>query len=108
MHDVFHRNVPADLGKLFTKIEKHKNKSKYCLNMIRPQREIGRTSISYRGPFSLNVLPSHTKECLTREVFERKLKKHKLLIDNISYRKEAAVETNKNSDFNYFKLDVIL
>ena len=60
----------------------------------------GRNSVRYRGPLTWNNLPSEVRSITNIDSFKNKLKTCKL--ENISYDKETAVGTNRNSDYFYF------
>ena len=71
MHDIFHAKVPVDLAKSFARSKSTRTRKQHCFEIARPQTEIGRTSLRYRGPLSWNALPNQTKECKNRETFRR-------------------------------------
>lgn len=78
-----------------------KTRQKHCFEIFRPKTEIGRTALRYRGPITWNALPTETKECENRTTFKIKLKRDKI-INKVSYKKEAAIGTNKTDDFYYY------
>ena len=61
----------------------------------------GRTSLLYRGPLTWNAISHEIRSCKNKETFKGKLRMCKVL-DKIQYQKEAAVGTNKNTDFLYY------
>ena len=62
--------------------------------------EQGRTSLLYRGPLTWNAIWHEIRRCKNKETFKQKLRMCKVL-DKIQYQKEAAIGTNKNTNFLY-------
>ena len=101
MHDIYHEKAPTDLLNLFEKQSQTRTRQKHCFEIFRPKTEIGRTALRYRGHITWNARPTETKECGNRTTFKIKLKRDKI-INKVSYKKEAAIGTNKIDDFYYY------
>tara|TARA_B100001146_G_C16162045_1_gene426112 strand:- start:171 stop:902 length:732 start_codon:yes stop_codon:yes gene_type:complete len=83
------------------KIKEHQRKG--CLfEMIRPRKEIGRETVKFRGPVMWNKLSATIRNNNSSiDSFKKQLKKEKVL-KNISFRKEAFLNTNMDTNFVYF------
>ena len=101
MHDIYYEKAPTDLLNLFEKQSQTRTRQKHCFELFRPRSEIGRTAPRYRGPITWNALPTETKEFKNRTTFKNKLKTDKI-INKVSYKKEAAIGTNKIDGFYYY------
>ena len=105
MHDIYYEKTPKCLTDMFQKEEilKKSSRIRQQLNfkIIRPMTEQGRTSLLYRGLLTWNAIPHEIRCCKNKETFKRKLRMCKVL-DKIQYQKEAAIGTNKNTDFLYY------
>ena len=101
MHDIHYEKAPTDLLNLFEKQSQTRTRQKHCFEIFRPRSEIGRTALRHRGPITWNALPTETKECKHRTTFKNKLKSDKI-INKVSYKKEAAIGTNKIDNFYYY------
>ena len=66
----------------------------------RPKCELGRTSIRHRGPLTWNYVPREVRENNNINSFKKQLRTCKL--ENIHYIKEAAIGTNKDSNYFYY------
>ena len=86
---------------MFSKGNNSTRKQRLNFQIERPCTEQGHTSLLYRGPFTWNLIPYEIKSNPSKETFKRKLRICSQL-NNINYRKEAAVGTNKNADFYYY------
>ena len=58
MHDIYHEKAPTDLLNLFEKQSQTRTRQKHCFEIFRPETEIGRTALRYRGPITWNALPT--------------------------------------------------
>ena len=101
MHDIYHEKAPTDLPNLFKKQSQTRTRQKRCSEIFRPRSEIGRTALRYRGSLTWNALLTETKECKNRTTLVNKQKSDKI-INKDSYKKEAAIGTNKIDDFYYY------
>ena len=100
MHDIYNDRVPVELKGTFKKNPSTRGKEKLTMEIPRPRTEIGRNSVTYRGPLIWNLLTMETRACNTKDTFKAKLKTCKL--DKIDFQKEAAIGTNKKKDYIYY------
>ena len=100
MHEVFYRDCPKDLKYICKKKTTNKTRGVNSFELPRPDSEFERNSIRYGGPLTWNNLPSEVQGITKIDSVKSKLKTCKL--ENISYEKEIAIETNKDSNYFYF------
>ena len=100
MHDIYNGRAPNELQGEFKKNLFGRGKEKLMMEIPRPRTEIGRNSVTYRGPLIWNLLTTETRACKTKDTFKTKLKECKL--DMISFQKEAAIGANKKKDYIYY------
>ena len=96
MHDIYYNKTPSTLTDMFSKGNNSTTKQRLNFQIKRPRTEQGRTSLLYKGPLTWNLIPHEIKSNPSKETFKRKLRTCSQL-NNINYRKEGAVETNKNA-----------
>ena len=101
MHNICYNKTPSTLNDMFSKGNNSTTKQRLNFQIERPCTEQGRTSLLHRGPLTRNLIPYEIKSNPSKETFKRKLRICSQL-NNINYRKEAAVGTNKNADFYYY------
>ena len=94
----------TDLLNLFEKQSQTRTRQKHCFEIVRPRSEMRRTAQRYCGPITWNPLSAETKECKNRITFKNKLKSGKI-INKVSYKKGAAIATNKLMTFTVINLD---
>ena len=68
----------------------------------RCSKEIGRTSVRWRGPLLWNSLRINTRSIKGIYSFKCNLKSKKELLNSVSYNKEACLIQNKQKDFIYY------
>ena len=100
-HDIYYNKTPSTLTDMFRKGNNSTTKQRLNFQIKRPGTEQGRMSLLYRGPLTWNLIAHEIKCNPSKEPFKRKLRTCSQL-NNINYRKEAAVGTNKNADFYYY------
>ena len=65
----------------------------------RPQSEVGRNSLWYRGPIIWNFVNKITNVLDSMNIFKNSVRKSKVDKEAFSFNKEAAVVTMKSDDF---------
>ena len=79
-------------------------RDKECKRFTIPRctKEIGRTSIKYRGPLLWNSLPLNIRSIENFHTFKKSLKRAKESVKSVSFLKEASMITFKRTDYIYF------
>ena len=99
MHKVYFDSLSFPLGDLFSK-----NASGRSLRAVkhmiipRPNSEVGRNTLRYRGPVIWNFVNKIAKVPESLASFKNTIRKSHV----VSFNKEAAVITKKCKDFIYF------
>ena len=94
--EVYNNLTDERLIKLFNKCRNKQSEYKQNFDLIRPKKELTRTSIRYRGPIVWNNLPKSLKALQgNKETFKRQLKKHTKHLSNITFSKETINNYNK-------------
>ena len=101
MHDCYYKTTDPRLANLFEKDTARSTRNNK-LKVIRPNIEVGRLSLRYRGPTVWNFLPNDLKTVESREIFKNALKRHSRHINMISFTKGTTFNHNKEKDFIYF------
>ena len=101
MHQIFYGKCPEVLRSHFTQVNKH-DKERKRFTIPRCTKEIGRTSIKYRGPLLWNSLPLNIRSIENFHTFKKSLKRAKESIKSVSFLKEASMITFKRTDYIYF------
>ena len=68
----------------------------------RPKSEVGRKSLTYRGPLLWNYANKTIDVSSTLGIFKAFIRKLKADLEAFSFNKEAATVTMKSKDFIYF------
>jgi hypothetical protein len=73
----------------------------YQFLIPRYQRQIGRTSLKFRGPVAWNTLPNNIKDSPKLTNFKSMLKKNKDILRDLTFHKESCLIANKDAIFYY-------
>ena len=101
MHRIFYGECPKVLKSHFTQDNKH-DKERKRFTIPRCTKEIGRTSIKYRGHLLWNSPPLKIRSMKNFHTFKKSLKREKESIKSVSFLKEASMITFKRTDYIYF------
>ena len=101
MHKIFYGECPEVLRSHFTQDNKC---DKECKRLTTPRctKEIGRTSIKYRGPLLWNSLPLNIRSTENFHTFKKSLKRAKESFKSVSFLKKASMITFKRTDYICF------
>ena len=95
-------SMPTSFDMLFeSKTERHSSRLNHTLRIPGYRTEIGRNSISFRGPVLWNSLSKEMKNS-TIEPFKKHLKYEREKINAISFTKGTGQFLKKDSDYIYF------
>ena len=72
------------------------------IEVDRYKKEIGRNSLKYRGGVLWNSIDNKLKNQENITTFKNNIKLFKNRTNQYSFEKEACLNDNKNTDFNYF------
>ena len=103
MHKVYFDSLSFPLGDLFSK-----NASGRSLRAVkhmiipRPNSEVGRNTLRYRGPVIWNFVNKIAKVPESLASFKNTIRKSHVELNAFSFNKEAVVITKKCKDFIYF------
>ena len=101
MHDCYYKTTDPRMANLFEKDTARSTRNNK-LKVIRPNIEVGRLSLRYRGPTVLNFLPNDLKTIESQDIFKNALKRHSRHLNMISFTKGTTFNHNKEKDFIYF------
>ena len=101
MHKIFCGECPEVLRSYFTQDNK-RDKEHKRFTVPRCTKEIGRTSIKYRGRLLWNSLPLNNRSIEKFHTFKKRLKKAKESMESVSFLKEASMITFKRTDYVCF------
>ena len=105
MHQIFYGKCPEVLRSQFTQVNK-RDKERKRFTIPRCTKEIGRTSIKYRGPLPWNSfhsrLPLNIRSIENFHTFKKSLKRAKESIKSVSFLKESSMISFKRTDYIYF------
>ena len=105
MYQVYHDSLPDQLLSLF---ETRNINTTYNLRRtnlfshVRYNSNIGRNSVTYRGPVVWNLIPKPIKDASSYQLFKQKLSQASNILDQTQFDKEACMVTSRQSDFLYF------
>ena len=71
-------------------------------NLPRIRKEVGRTSVIFRGKLLWNTLGLETRKSCSLQQFKKKLQGDNTLITSSSFGKDACLIKNEKDDFLYF------
>ena len=101
MHKVFQQTAPEALVNHFSR-KLSRSRDSLSFELPRWSREIGRTSVRWRGPLLWNTLPINLRSIKGIDSFKNELKSMKELLNSVSFNKEACLIQNKQRDFVYY------
>ena len=101
MHKIYQQTAPKELVNHFCR-KLTRSRDKMSFELPRCSREIGRTSVRWRGPLLWNTLPINLRSIKGINSFKNELKSVKELINSVSFNKEACLIQKKQRDFIYY------
>ena len=101
MHQIYYETFPSPISNNFVKKSgRLSNPPQFVVP--RYHKEIGRNSLRYRGVVLWNTIDSKLKSYDNLDTFKNKIKYFKNSVNQLSFRKESCLITNKAHDFYYF------
>ena len=101
MHQIFYGKCPEVLISHFIQ-DNNRDEERKRFTIPRCTKEIGQTSIKYRGSLLWNSLPLNIRSIQNFHTFKNSHKRAKKSIKSVSFLKEASMITFKRTDYIYF------
>eukprot|EP00112_Aurelia_sp_Birch-Aquarium-sp1_P000026 Seg1000.5 transcript_id=Seg1000.5/GoldUCD/mRNA.D3Y31 product="putative RNA-directed DNA polymerase from transposon BS" pseudo=true protein_id=Seg1000.5/GoldUCD/D3Y31 len=101
MHKVYQQTAPEALERHFSR-KLTRSRDNLSFELPRCSREIGRTSVRWRGPLLWNTLPINLRSIKGKDTFKNQLKSMKEHLNAVSFNKEACLIQKKQRDFIYY------
>ena len=101
MHHIYYETLPSPISNNFVKKSGRLSNPQQFV-VPRYHKEIGRNSLRYRGVVLWNTIDSKLKSYDNLDTFKDKIKYFKNSVNQLSFRKESCLITNKAHDFYYF------
>ena len=101
MHKSQYKTIPEAIHDHFKNRLSH-SRDGCSLKIPRILKEIGRTSVIYRGTLLWNTVSLETRNSGSLQQFKNKIQMDRKLVTSLSFRKEACLIRNKKEDFEYF------
>ena len=103
IHRCYHEKIDQRMGSMFRR-DMNTRISRDDFKIMRPNKEIGRNTVKFRGPGVWKNLPQEVKSCNSEEVFKTKIRKYKEQIAEITYEKGALLNQNKDRDYSFMPI----
>ena len=103
MHKVYFDSLSFPFGDLFSKNASGRSlRAVKHLIIPRPNSEVGRNTLRYKGPVIWNFVTKISKVPESLASFKNTIRKSHVGLNAFSFNKEAVVITKKCKDFIYF------
>ena len=101
MHKFQYGTIPEAIQEHFKKRLSH-SRDGCSFRLPRILKEVGRTSVIFRGTLLWNTLSLETRNSCSLQQFKNKTQRDRKLVTSLSFGKEACLIKNKKDDFHYF------